>query len=481
MPKEKLKRTLGLLEAVMLGLGGTIGSGIFVLLGHAAGIAGPAVTISFIIGFLITLFTGLSYSELASSLPIAGGGYSFAREAIKGIGSFVTGWFMWFGNMVYCALSAIGFSYVVQQFIPIPTSLVAIPILAVFSALNLISSEETGRAQTILTLFLILLLSLFVIIGYGSVKPENLSPLMPKGAISVLYAAGYVYVCYIGFEIISTASEEIKDPGKNIPRAILLSMGISAILFVLISLVSVGVVHYTKLEEMASPIVDIGSLLLGYKGTILFSIAAMVATLTTLNASMVASGRVAYALSRDKYLPDSLSKIHTKYNTPYISILVSTAIICLFAATEIADLVAYLSDFGYLVGLTLINLSVIFLRRKRKKLKRPFKVPLYPLVPILGALTSVILLPTLSSQAIVVGVSWLLFGLLVYHLIMVGGKRIKVALGGMNLLMGVVFFIVLALSFYGLITLPEFIFPLDIMLTVLGLVFILSGILYTLI
>ncbi|MCD6263674.1 amino acid permease [Candidatus Bathyarchaeota archaeon] len=451
-----MERRLGLLSATMIGIGGTIGAGVFVLIGKAAGMAGPGVVFSFIIGALLTLFTAINYSELSAAVPVSGGGYTFTHYAIGKFPSFLTGWFMWCGNMFYCALCAVGFSQALRYFIPsLDVTLPALAVVAVFTAINVRGSEETGGVQNVLTIVLITILTLFIVGGflYGF-KPSNLEPWTPKGILPVFTTVGYIYVCYIGFEVISTCSEEIKDPGKCLPRSIMISFFFSAVLFTLVSLVSVGVIPWNELGHSETPLSLVAERTLGPMGGLLLSVAAILATLTSINASMISSARIAYALARDGYMPGALTRIHERFGTPYVSILFSAFLIALFTTTGVVDLLNYVAEFGFIIGLALINYSVVWLRNRHPEIERPFKVPLYPYVPIFGAVSSFVVLPSLHPEAIGIGLLWVILGLLVYYVTMLGPTRLRIAFGGINIGLGVLSLMLFLLIMEEVVSLP---------------------------
>jgi APA family basic amino acid/polyamine antiporter len=307
-----LKRKIGLLTATMIGIGGTIGAGAFVLIGNAAGMAGPGVVFSFVLGAIITAFTALNYAELAASIPVAGGGYTFTKHSVGKFPAFVTGWFMWFGNMFYSSLCAVGFAEATKYFIPnISTPAVAVLVVLLFAIMNLRGTKETGTVQNSLTIALIALLVLFIVSGFvRGFESDAFENWTPKGVLPVFTTVGYIYVCFIGFEIISTASEEIKEPEKNLPRSIILAFIVSTVIYCLISLVAVGTVSWNILAESSVPLTVAANKTMGVVGGSVMSAAAILATLTSLNASMMASARVTYAMARDRYLPRALTRVH---------------------------------------------------------------------------------------------------------------------------------------------------------------------------
>jgi len=240
----KFSRELGLLEATTLGVGAMIGAGIFILSGMAAGIAGPAATISYILCGLMTLFTALSYSELSSSIPLAGGGYTFVHQGLGGYIAFLSGWALIFGSVVACALYALGFAehfnplldLVMKVSPPIKFSAFAIALLLLL--INIKGTKESGKTQNFFTIAKIAMLIIFIGLCIPHVKVGNLKPFAPFGFTGIISATALIYISFFGFELISSASEEIKNPKKTVPKAILLSLFIPMLIYVGVVLVS---------------------------------------------------------------------------------------------------------------------------------------------------------------------------------------------------------------------------------------------------
>lgn len=478
MGEPKLKRTMGLLSATMIGIGGAMGAGVFVLIGTATGMAGPGVLFSFMISAFFALFTALNYSELAASIPTTGGGYTFVRYAVGKFPAFLTGWFAWFGYMFYSALCAVGFAYAVQYFIPgVNATIAAVSIVFLFMIINIRGTKETGAIQNFLTTALIIMLATFVVSGFiHGFQPDAFENWTPKGVMPIFTTVSYIYVCYMGFEIVTTVSGEIRKPEKNIVRAMVLAFAISTMIYCLITFVSVGVVRWDRLGESSTPLSLVALETMGSVGGTVMSAAALLAILTSLNAATVAATRIAYALGRDGYLPGALSVIHKKSNTPYIAIVLSSILIVIFAASGMLDFLNYASIFGFLVGDALVNYSVIWLRKRRPTLDRPFKVPLYPYIPLLGALSSLIVLSTVHYQAIGFGLILAVIGLLAYYVSMLGYTRLRIAFGGITLAVGFVVSASALLMCCGFI--PPFVSsPLSLGMLFIGIVQIIAGIL----
>ncbi|MFQ5857059.1 MAG: amino acid permease [Anaerolineae bacterium] len=439
MAKKQLVRTLGLAQILMLGIGGTMGAGVFVLTGHAAGMVGPAVILVFLLAGLQSLPNSLSYAELASSFPVAGGGYAYISKATKGLLPFSVGWVSWFSSMVYAALSAVGAAYSLKIFLPsLPVAPTAMAFIAIFVAISLRGSEEAGRTQVILAGVLLTSLAAFVILGL--VLPGGFSWttfygdggfFIQEGLLNnmarVFQAITLVNVLFVGYEVIATTAEEAKNPGRNIPIAVVGTIFICAAVYCTVAFVALGTASAGALGASSTPLSDTASHFLGSWGAPLLGLAGMIATVTSLNTALLSSARVALALSRDGYLPAFLSRVHPRLKTPLPAILASGALIALSAVSGDEVFLSYVSNFGYMFVVFFANVSVILLRRKFPDQKRPFRTPWYPVMPILGCIGIIIVEVFTELHALVVGIGLIAVGLVVYQLRRPVGRAVEVA------------------------------------------------------
>jgi APA family basic amino acid/polyamine antiporter len=416
----KFSRELGLLEATTLGVGAMIGAGIFILSGMAAGIAGPAATVSYILCGLMTLFTALSYSELSSSIPLAGGGYTFVHQGLGGYIAFLSGWALIFGSVVACALYALGFA---AHFNPLLDLVIRISPPVKFSAfamafllllINIKGTKESGKTQNFFTITKVAILVIFIGLCLPYVKTQNLKPFTPFGFTGIISATALIYISFFGFELISSASEEIKNPQKTVPRAILLSLFIPMLIYVGVILVSVGILDYHTLGTSAAPLVLIAQKVLGNYGLLFVLVGGLLSTISALNATILAASRQTYAMGRDGYLPGKIFRLHPKFKTPYTAVSAVGVVILIFCLSGEVEFVAHLANFCYLFALILVNLSVIMLRKKEPWLKRPFKLPWHPLIPLLAIASNVVILAYMSPRTYLLGAGWLGLGSLVY-------------------------------------------------------------------
>jgi len=444
MKKTGFRRELGLLPTTMMGIGGAIQAGIFVMLGHAIGLVGTAVIIALLLCGIINLFTMCSYAELGAALPKAGGEYTYSKIAYGGFISFLTGWFEWISNMFFAALSAVGFAYIISSYILsyiVPVSFSTIPLIAlfiitVFTVINIKGVKEVGTSQVVMIIALLAILALYVWSVFSSAQMKPLQMSTSASPLGIIQATAYIFVVYLGAESIAVAQAEVKDPGKTIPRAILLTGGVLVVIYILIAIVTLSIAPAETLGGEASPIIFAAKQTMGEIGMVLLVVAGTIAALSTVNTAIMAQSRVAYALSRDGYFPKVLSNLHGRFATPHVAVVVGAIFTGVLAATGMINFVGYATDFGFIIGFTLVNLSLIKLRRDKPLLERPFKVPLYPYTPMLGIATSLFLLAFIEAGVLVLGIELFLLAVLAYYIRMVGYYRIRIAFGGISLSLG---------------------------------------------
>ncbi|MBT0160380.1 amino acid permease [Candidatus Bathyarchaeota archaeon A05DMB-2] len=438
MDEQHLKRNLGLIRTTMMGVGGSLSAANFVIIGEAAGMAGYAIIPIVVVCGFLSLLTMFSYAELGTAIPLAGGEYTFAKVAYGGFTGFLTGWFEWLSNMFYTALSAIGFAYVVSYLFPqINIPLTAVVVVIVFAFINLKGTKETATAETIITIVVLAILAVFVIGGLSYAQEPQANPAGSSiGILGIFAATAYLFELYLGAEAVAAAQAEVKNPGRNIPLAIVLSAVILIVLYTSVVSVAVGIVRPDVLSHQSSPIAFVAEQVLGPFGAILITIGLAITGLAATNEAIMAQSRVLYAMSRDGYLPKGLCKVHKRYCTPHVAIIVSAIFTVIFAATGFVNFVVYAVNLGFIIGFSVVNLSVIKLRKIAPHLKRPFKAPLYPLTPIAGIAASVFLVLFIEPSVLVLGFELIIVALLVYYIKMIGHHRIRIAFGGISLGLG---------------------------------------------
>ncbi len=439
MDEPHLKRDLGLVRTTMLGIGGSLSAANFVIIGEAAGMAGYAIVPIVVICGFLSLLTMFSYAELGTAIPLAGGEYTFSKVAYGGFTSFLTGWFEWLSNMFYTALSSIGFAYVVSYLFPqINVPLTAVMVVIVFAIINLRGTKETATAETIITIVVLAILAIFVIGGWSFVQGSEAATqsASPIGILGIFAATAYLFELYLGAEAVAAAQAEVKNPGRNIPLAIVLSAVVLIALYTSVVSVAVGIVPPDVLSHQFSPIAFVAEQTLGPVGAVLITIGLAITGLAATNEAIMAQSRVLYAMSRDGYLPKRLCKIHKRFCTPHMAIIVGAIFTVIFAATGFVNFVVYAVNLGFIIGFSIVNLSVIRLRKIAPHLKRPFKAPLYPLTPIAGIAASIFLILFIEPSVLILGLELIIIALLIYYIRMVGYHRIRIAFGGVSLGLG---------------------------------------------
>src|SRR3972149_2802715 len=438
MAEPQLKRELGLIRVTMLGIGGTICASSFVIIGYAAGLVGYAIIPVVIICGVRSLLTMLSYAELGTAIPLAGGEYTWAKVAYGGFIGFLTGWFEWLSNMFYAAISAIGFAYVISYIFPeIKIPLAAVIVVFIFALVNLRGAKQTGTAQTVITTIFLIILVIFVLGGWSQAQTSQPAPATGQiGLIGIFVAISYLFELYLGGEAIAAAQAETKNPGRNIPLAIVLTSVITILVYATVVFVAVGIVPPAILSQQPSPIAFAAEQAMGPAVGILVTIGLAIAGLATTNEAIMAQSRVLYAMSRDGYLPKKLCLLDKRFCTPYVAIIVGSIFTAIFAATGLVNFVVYAVNLGFIIGFYIVNLSLIKLRKIAPHLKRPFRVPLYPLTPIAGLITCVFLALFIEPTVIVLGFELCIVALLAYYVRMVGYNRFRIAFGGISLGLG---------------------------------------------
>jgi APA family basic amino acid/polyamine antiporter len=256
------------------------------------------------------------------------------------------------------------------------------------------------------------------------------------GILGIFAATAYLFELYLGAEAVAAAQAEVKNPGRNIPLAIVLSAVVLIALYTSVVVVAVGIVPPDVISHQTSPIAFVAEQSLGPAGAILITVGLAIAGLAATNEAILAQSRVLYAMSRDSYLPKGLCKIHKRYCTPHFAIIVGAIFTVIFAATGLVNFVVYAVNLGFIIGFSIVNLSVIRLRKRAPHLKRPFKTPLYPLTPIAGIAASVFLLLFIEPSVLILGFELGIVALLVYYIKMLGHHRIRIAFGGVSLGLG---------------------------------------------
>jgi len=407
----KLKRTLNLFDAVSIGLGAIIGAGIYVVVGIAAGAAGPGVMLSVILAGIIALFTALSFAALSSTITKGGGAYEYVYELISPSLGFFTGWFWVFGQIVAGAAVSLGFATYMAVLIPLPVKLVAAGGCLLFMFLNLIGVKQSSLVNDALVASKILVLCIFVAVGASYIKFSNFTPLMPNGFSGVVSGAALIFFAFLGYGRITTISEEVKNPERVMPLSILLALGVSSILYLLVSFTAVGVVGSNALSSSGSPLAVAMEASGNKLAVLVVSIGGILATASVLLTTVLGVSRVSFSMARNKQIPAFINSIHPKFRTPYISILLAGLLMAALAFFGDLKQVVSLASFAVILTHILVNYSALKVRDRCK-----FSMPFYPIPPLLGMISCAALTLSLLPDVWVVALIVLLAGVIFYSI-----------------------------------------------------------------
>ena len=443
--QHKLVRSLGLLDIIMVGIAAMIAGAIFILIGPAINLAGGAVIVAFAINGLITLFTAMGYAELGSAMPEAGGGYLWVREGLPRPNAFISGWMAWLAHIVAGSLYAVGFASFLDSLLKMLglvgtepflgifpfEKVMAVACVVAFTYINIKGTSETGKTGNIVTIIQLGTIGALIVAGFWSmyVHPNwnnNFSDFMPNGIGGLVAAMGLTFIAFEGYEVIVQTGEEVKNPKKNIPRAIFISLGLVVTFYCLVAFVSIaGIFPEGKPawqfvgENQELGVMKAAESLLPY-GAFIVLAGGIVSSLAGLNATTFSSARVAFAMGRHYNLPHILSSIHSKNKTPHIAIAISGVIMAIMAFSLPLDQIAVAAGVIFLLLFTQVNISVITIRKMHgNRLDYGFKTPLFPAVPIIGIFLKIgLALYLLVTQPLSWGIAalWVLIGFVIYRM-----------------------------------------------------------------
>ena len=417
MTDEELAKDLGPLAALTIGVGTMIGAGIFVLPGAAITQAGWFAVISFVLGGAIALLTALSASELGTAMPKSGGAYYYVNRGLGPLFGSIAGWANWLGLAFASAFYMVGFGQYIANIVGVTggidlgfvvvtwVKLVALAGAALFVAVNYIGAKETGRLQNVIVIILVAILAVFTTVGALRADPANLPA--GTGLTPMLTTTGLIFVSYLGFVQITSVAEEIQEPGKNLPRAVIGSVLLVTVVYALVLIVMAAAVEQGFIAGLAPneiAVVEVGRLVLGPIGAVALLIGGLLATASSANASILASSRINFAMGRDRIVTPELNEIHPRFGTPYRAIGITGALILVFIAVAPIETLASMGSVLHLVIYGLLNIALIVFRESNVEDYDPsYEVPLYPITPIVGTLVSFALIAFIAP--LVIGLS----------------------------------------------------------------------------
>lgn len=433
MEQHRLHRSLTAFDLTILGIGAIIGVGIFVLTGAAsAKYAGPGVILSFVLSGTACTFAALCYAELASSIPIAGSAYNYAYATMGEVTAWIIGWDLILEYIVACIAVAIGWSgYFVNIMkavgITIPVwcsaapgtvpgaiiNLPAILIVLLLTVILVIGIKESARFTSAMVFVKVLTVLVFIAVGISHVNPANWHPFLPFGFAGVVSGAAIVFFAYIGFDAVSTAAEETLNPQRNMPIGILTSLGVCTVLYIVVAAILTGMVPYTELNTPA-PVAH-ALTISGFRwGSGLVSAGAVAGITSVLVVMLMGQPRIFFSMSRDGLLWPWVSTVHKRFHTPYIAQIVTGIVVAGFAGFIDIGTAAELCNIGTLFAFAIVCGGVVVLRYTHPELRRSFRCPFVPLVPLLGLSCCAWLMLSLPKITWIRFVIWLVAGLAIY-------------------------------------------------------------------
>ena len=437
--ERRLKRALGPWDLVAIGIGCSIGVGIFVLPGvEAATHAGPGIILSFLIAAAVSACAALCYAELAAMIPVAGSAYTYGYATLGEIIAWIIGWDLVLEYMVGASLVAIGWSaylvnllnHLMEPFgwqlskawcnapfgaTPGILNVPALCIVLLLTALLVRGIRESAKVNLVMVVIKVAIILVFIAITVWYVKPSNWKPFMPFGFSGVTTAAAIVFLAYVGFDAVSTTAEEARNPQRDMPIGIIGSLVVSTVLYVAVASIMTGVVPYTKLG-VADPVALVLNTLNKPWASMLVSVGALTGITSVLLVLLLGQPRILFAMSRDGLLPEGLAHVHPRFQTPHRTTMVTGGVVAISAALTPIEVVAELCSIGTLFAFLIVSAGVIVLRLVRPAERRPFRVPLFPVVPALGVVLCGYLMWRLPGITWLRFLGWFLAGLLIYVL-----------------------------------------------------------------
>jgi len=412
----ELERSLNLWEVTLMSVGIILGAGIYVLIGKAAGLAGDAVWLSFVIAAIVASFTGLSYAELSSRFPDAGAEYVYVQRSFGRHPAWLIGWLIIAGSVIGGATVSIGFANYFAGLFGTTVLPIAFGALLVCGVIVVVGIQETAFFTIIITLIETAGLVIIMAIGLPQFGEPADYTQMAQGIEGVLKAGVLIFFSYLGFESIARLAEETEEPRKNIPRAIVLSIAITTVIYILVGIAAVSVLPAAELAESGSPLAEIAETWLGQESFLLLSLIALFSTFNTVLVMLLSASRMVYGIADEHALPDLFRTVSAKTRTPWVATMAVTAGAMLFLALGDVEVVANLTNFTVFAVFIAVNAALIYFRFN-KPARQGFRVPgsigRLPIIPVLGILASIFMITNLSLEVLLLGAGLIAIGLLV--------------------------------------------------------------------
>lgn len=422
--KPKLKRRVSLFALTIYGVGNILGAGIYGLIGSVVGITGNLSWLAFVLASITGAFTGLSYAELSAMYPKSAAEFVYTEEAFKKRNlSFILGWIIIFSGILSASTVSLVFGGYLSELIGVPsifTIFFAIDLVLLLSVVNLIGIKTSTRTNIIFTLIEASGLIIIIMIGFFGTEAPNYFVIPSGSSFAVIFSAvALVFFAFIGFEDIANIAEEVKEPHKNLPKAIIYSIIITTILYCFVAISVVNILPYSTIAVSEAPLTVVAETILGPAGGIIMSFIALFATANTVLIMLIVTSRMMYGMARDKALPEGLSKISPIYRTPYIAILFTTCFTIIPIFFGDIEIVAHATVFGVLLNFFLVNISLIALRKSKPENERPFELkPTYkgiPIIALLGSIVCIALLFTFDWITLLIQVIIIVCGIVVFY------------------------------------------------------------------
>lgn len=422
----KLERSLGFWEVTLMSVGIILGAGVYVLIGEASGLSGNGLWISFILAAIVASFTGLSYAELSSRFPQAGAEYVYVEQSFGKNFAWIVGWLIIAGSIIGSATVAIGFANYFSALFNTPIVTIAIAVLIICGIILIIGVKETAAFTILFTLIEAAGLFIIIFIGFpyfGSVNYFQLA----EGMKGVIEAGVLIFFGYIGFESITRLAGETKDPERNIPKAIISSIIITTIIYILVGISAVSVVPWQQLSQSEAPLAIVAQQIFGKNSFVILSGIALFSTFNTVLVMLLSGSRIIYGIAEKKALPNFFLIVSKKTLTPWVSIICVVGIAMIFLVFGNLKIVANLTNFTIFATFIFVNLSLIYLRIK-KPISSGFSIPLsikkIPILPVFGIITSIFMIMNLSYDVLLIGLALIIVGFLI-HFLLIRSKNLK--------------------------------------------------------